>query len=82
MVETAGPSRRNMGSTAGLRRVFDVSGLLKRLREFVAGVTQVSYGSCAGDPIAWEKDLMRRIREREEAANPDESSAARKRVAN
>jgi hypothetical protein len=71
-----------MGSLAVLRRRLDVSGLLKRLREFVSGVTRVSYGSCAGDPIAWERDLLRRIREREEAANPDAPSAAQKRVAN
>jgi hypothetical protein len=39
---------------------------LRRLREFVTGVTEVSYGSCGGDPIAWEKDLaLRRARERE-----------------
>ena len=34
-----------------------------RFREFVQGITTVSYGSCGGDPIAWEKDLMLRRRE-------------------
>ncbi len=46
--------------------------LLRQLRDFVRGVTRVSYGSCGGDPIAWEKDLMlRRIRAREESSDPD-----------
>ena len=70
-----------MESLTGVRRASTVSGLLQRLRDFVSGVTRVSYGSCAGDPIAWEKDLLRRIREREEAADPDEPVAAQKRVA-
>ena len=46
--------------------------LMRQLRDFVRGVTRVSYGSCGGDPIAWEKDLMlRRIRAREESSDPD-----------
>ena len=54
-----------------------MSQLWQRLREFVFGVTQVSYGSCGGDPIAWEKDLkLRRIRERDESSGPDEPPRA------
>jgi len=46
--------------------------LLNRLRDFVRGVTRVSYGSCGGDPIAWEKDLiLRRIRAKDESSDPE-----------
>jgi hypothetical protein len=55
-----------------------VKSLLTRLREFIHGVTQVSYGSCGGDPIEWEKDLLRRIRERDDSSNPDKSGKLEK----
>jgi hypothetical protein len=51
---------------------------LKRLREFIHGFMQISYGSCAGDPIEWEKGVLRRIRERESSSDPDKSGTLEK----
>ena len=34
--------------------------MLKKLTAFARGFLTVHYGSCGGDPIAWEKDLLRR----------------------
>lgn len=42
--------------------------LVSALRQIALGVTRPTYGSCSGDPIAWEKDLLRRQREKTAAA--------------
>jgi len=34
--------------------------MLKKFLMFARGFLTVHYGSCGGDPIAWEQDLLRR----------------------
>ena len=43
--------------------------LISALRQIALGVTRPTYGSCSGDPIAWEKDFLRRQREETAAAD-------------
>lgn len=43
--------------------------LVSALRQVATGVTRPTYGSCSGDPIAWEQDLLRRQREEHAAAD-------------
>jgi len=38
--------------------------MLKKFVMFARGFLTVHYGSCAGDPIAWEQDLLRRRAEK------------------
>ena len=43
--------------------------MLKRLKDFLHGYMKLHYGSCGGDPVAWERDLLRR--RAEEATRDD-----------
>jgi hypothetical protein len=48
--------------------------LIAALRQIGQGLTRNTYGSCSGDPIAWEHDFLRR--QREERASKDTSVVA------
>lgn len=47
--------------------------LVTRVREIAEGLSHPAYGCCSGDPIAWEKDLLRQKAEAAaaRAAGPD-----------
>lgn len=47
-----------------------LQGFLERVREVLRGLTLPSRGGCVGDPIAWEHDFRRRIKEREADSRP------------
>lgn len=42
--------------------------LVTRVREIAEGLSHPAYGCCSGDPIAWEKDLLRQKAEAAAAA--------------
>ena len=42
--------------------------LVARVREIAEGLSHPAYGCCSGDPIAWEKDLLRQKAEATAAA--------------
>ena len=45
--------------------------LVATVREIAAGLSHPAYGCCSGDPIAWEKDLLRQKAEAAEKAARD-----------
>ena len=49
--------------------------LISALRQVTEGLGHPAYGCCSGDPIAWEKDLLR---QRAEAAACAAADAARR----
>ncbi|HKT81023.1 MAG TPA: hypothetical protein VJP86_12435 [Vicinamibacterales bacterium] len=50
--------------------------VLGSLRQFWRGLLTVHYGSCAGDPIAWERDMKRRRLEEAEAEQAEAKARA------
>jgi hypothetical protein len=42
--------------------------LVTRVRQIAEGLSHPAYGCCSGDPIAWEKDLLRQKAEAADAA--------------
>ena len=57
-----------------------MASIWKTLRAFAQGYLTLHYGSCGGDPIAWEKDLLRRRAEeaaREAAEGENRSEVQR-----
>lgn len=42
--------------------------LVRTVREIAEGLSHPAYGCCSGDPIAWEKDLLRQKAEAAERA--------------
>jgi hypothetical protein len=48
--------------------------LIATVREIAEGLSHPAYGCCSGDPIAWEKDLLRQ--KAESAGRPARLTAA------
>lgn len=50
--------------------------LVTRVREIAEGLSHPAYGCCSGDPIAWEKDLLRQKAEAAAARAADPATPA------